>query len=149
MQRAILTQDPSLDRPAITAVNAACPYKGLEAYDVDDHDRFFGRDGHVAECLERLRSHRLLVVTGASGSGKSSLVRAGLVPALAYADDQAVVIVPGVDPIAEFDQAALAAGREGTLVIDQFEELFAVGLAAHVLACSVPRSSSASTPEGR
>ena len=63
----------------------ACPYKGLEAYDVDDHDSFFGRDGHVIACLERLRTHRLLVVTGASGCGKSSLVRAGLVPALARA----------------------------------------------------------------
>ena len=60
-----------------------CPYKGLAAYDVDDAEAFFGRDGEVAACLERLRSTPLLVVTGPSGCGKSSLVRAGLVPALA------------------------------------------------------------------
>jgi WD40 repeat protein/DNA-binding SARP family transcriptional activator len=58
------------------------PFKGLEYFDVADADLFFGREALVAELIGRLRSGRFLAVVGASGSGKSSLVRAGLVPAL-------------------------------------------------------------------
>lgn len=58
------------------------PYKGLESFDVEDAHLFFGREQLTARLLSRLQNTRLLVVVGASGSGKSSLVRAGLVPAL-------------------------------------------------------------------
>jgi WD40 repeat protein/basic membrane lipoprotein Med (substrate-binding protein (PBP1-ABC) superfamily)/DNA-binding SARP family transcriptional activator len=59
------------------------PYKGLEFFDVEDADLFFGREKLTAHLAERLREgERLLFVVGASGSGKSSLVRAGLIPAL-------------------------------------------------------------------
>jgi WD40 repeat protein/DNA-binding SARP family transcriptional activator len=60
------------------------PYKGLRAFDEADEADFFGRDGLVDEILGRLarddRQGRLVLVVGGSGSGKSSLVRAGLVP---------------------------------------------------------------------
>jgi WD40 repeat protein/basic membrane lipoprotein Med (substrate-binding protein (PBP1-ABC) superfamily)/DNA-binding SARP family transcriptional activator/energy-coupling factor transporter ATP-binding protein EcfA2 len=59
------------------------PYKGLEYFDVGDADLFFGREKLTAHLAGRLREgERLLFVVGASGSGKSSLVRAGLIPAL-------------------------------------------------------------------
>jgi len=59
------------------------PFKGLQYFDEDDADIFFGREVLTASLVNLLREgHSLLVVVGASGSGKSSVVRAGLVPAL-------------------------------------------------------------------
>ncbi|MEM7125694.1 MAG: effector-associated domain EAD1-containing protein [Chloroflexota bacterium] len=58
------------------------PYKGLDVFDVNDHHLFFGRDALIAELVERLHHQRFLPVVGASGSGKSSVVRAGLVATL-------------------------------------------------------------------
>src|SRR5439155_4241505 len=59
-----------------------CPYRGLEAFDEDHAEFFFGREDDTARMLERLRDGRFLAVLGPSGSGKSSLLRAGLVHAL-------------------------------------------------------------------
>ena len=58
------------------------PYRGLETFDEEHADVFFGREGDVQRLLEKLKASRFLAVLGPSGSGKSSLVRAGLVPAL-------------------------------------------------------------------
>lgn len=59
------------------------PYKGLDIFDTQDADLFFGREKLTAQLAGRLQEgEQLLFVVGASGSGKSSLVRAGLVPAL-------------------------------------------------------------------
>jgi serine/threonine protein kinase len=64
------------------------PFKGLEYYDVDDADIFFGREALVERLLDRLKDERFLaVIVGASGSGKSSIARAGLVPALSDGKD--------------------------------------------------------------
>ena len=61
----------------------SCPFKGLQYFDVSDADLFFGREQLTAKLAARLRESQFLaVVVGASGSGKSSLVRAGLIPAL-------------------------------------------------------------------
>ena len=60
-----------------------CPYKGLATFDADDAEYFFGRERLVAELVARLVGAPLLAVVGPSGSGKSSVVRAGLLPALA------------------------------------------------------------------
>jgi WD40 repeat protein/DNA-binding SARP family transcriptional activator len=57
------------------------PYKGLAFFDVADAGLFFGREKLAARLAEHLRKHTLLAVVGASGSGKSSLLRAGLAPA--------------------------------------------------------------------
>ncbi len=59
-----------------------CPYPGMVPFGEADSSRFFGRESEVNEMIERLRLHPFLTVIGASGSGKSSLVFAGLVPAL-------------------------------------------------------------------
>ena len=75
----------------VTAINRAkpeppapgeCPFKGLQYFDESDAHLFFGREQLTAKLVERLRQDRFLAVVGASGSGKSSVVRAGLVPAL-------------------------------------------------------------------
>ncbi|MFC6094057.1 hypothetical protein [Saccharothrix lopnurensis] len=127
------------------------PYAGLAAFQVEDADRFFGRDRLVGELVELVGRRRCTGVFGASGSGKSSVLRAGLV---AGATGPAVVLTPGPRPVEELavriaavtgkPAAALVAeftaypenlhlrvrqalvGRHGDLllVVDQFEEVF-------------------------
>ena len=58
------------------------PFPGLRPFEPDEDYLFFGRDVQKEELLRRLRSTRFLVVVGTSGCGKSSLVRAGLLPSL-------------------------------------------------------------------
>jgi WD40 repeat protein len=58
------------------------PYKGLDFYDVADAPLFFGRERLTADMVEAVREHTFLAIVGASGSGKSSLARAGLIAAL-------------------------------------------------------------------
>ncbi|MCP5115766.1 MAG: hypothetical protein GY953_33475, partial [bacterium] len=66
----------------VTPLETACPYKGLAAYQPEDARFFFGREALIDEIVRRIQLNRVLVVGGPSGSGKSSLVRAGLIPAL-------------------------------------------------------------------
>src|SRR5215471_8487792 len=58
------------------------PYPGLRPFDASYSKLFFGRDRQLAELIERLRGNRFVAVVGLSGSGKSSLVHAGLLPSL-------------------------------------------------------------------
>ncbi|UCC63666.1 MAG: AAA family ATPase, partial [Anaerolineae bacterium] len=62
--------------------DALCPYVGLDAFHEVNSNVFFGRERLVGQMMRLLRRNRLLAVVGSSGSGKSSLVRAGLLPAL-------------------------------------------------------------------
>lgn len=82
------------------------------AVEAEDAGRFFGRADLVDEILARLRGNRFVAVSGPSGSGKSSLPRAGIVPRLG---PRAEVVTPGAP--ARLPQA-------GTLIVDQFEEIF-------------------------
>ena len=79
----------SVRRTGPGAVDALCPYPGLIAFGPEQAHWFFGRDDAttqlVAEAAERLQRGGALMVIGPSGSGKSSLLRAGLVPAIARA----------------------------------------------------------------
>jgi energy-coupling factor transporter ATP-binding protein EcfA2 len=59
-----------------------CPYKGLEAFEEEDAELFFGRERLIDELVSRVNESRTVFITGPSGSGKSSLVRAGLIHAL-------------------------------------------------------------------
>lgn len=59
-----------------------CPYKGLDVFEEEDAEFFFGRERLVQELLSRVKQSRTVFITGPSGSGKSSLVRAGLIHAL-------------------------------------------------------------------
>jgi serine/threonine protein kinase/WD40 repeat protein len=58
------------------------PYRGLSSFSASERDVFFGREAEVVEVLERLRAQGGLVLVGPSGSGKSSLAHAGVVPAI-------------------------------------------------------------------
>jgi formylglycine-generating enzyme required for sulfatase activity len=74
-----LTQSWYIKPPAAAE---SSPYKGLGYYDSADALLFFGREKLTVEMVTHLKNHRFLAVVGASGSGKSSLVRAGVIPAL-------------------------------------------------------------------
>src|SRR4030043_1830016 len=58
------------------------PFPGLRPFTIDENHLFFGREGHSETVLEYLARNRFAAVTGASGSGKSSLIYCGLIPAL-------------------------------------------------------------------
>lgn len=123
----VLRQDPRLDPVDRAAADRGDttpirnPYKGLRAFSEEDAADFFGREGQVRALLERLDSRgadgRLLVLVGPSGSGKSSLVRAGLVPALRRGDlsgsDRWLVatILPGRYPADELERALVELGE--------------------------------------
>ncbi|WP_428264309.1 protein kinase domain-containing protein [Haliangium sp.] len=78
------------------------PYAGLSAFQEDDADRFFGRSREIGALATRLRDQPLIGVVGPSGVGKSSFVRAGVVPALKQSGEawEALVVRPGRDPLA-------------------------------------------------
>jgi hypothetical protein len=69
-------------QPEVVAADGVCPYRGLQTFDEQHAEFFFGRDADIQRLVEKLKGTRFVIVLGASGSGKSSLVRAGLVPAL-------------------------------------------------------------------
>ena len=126
LEQAVLQQDPALliVPNTFAGTGGLCPYKGLRPYSVDDAEAFFGRDQAVAGCLARLVDSPLLVVVGPSGSGKSSLVAAGVVPALRTAGRRVVQLSPGTQPLAMLT-AAMASEPSGVaVVVDQLEELF-------------------------
>lgn len=102
-----------------------CPYKGLAFFDVQDAPYFFGRERLVARLVARLVDAPLLAVVGASGSGKSSVVRAGLLAAVEAGmlpGSEAWRIVVTTPTQASPDLSAI--GTRTLLVVDQFEELF-------------------------
>ena len=100
-----------------------CPYKGLAAYQPEDAHCFFGREALIDELVRRLQQQRVLVVGGPSGSGKSSLVRAGLIPALRAGallgseDWRIALFTPGRDPLAELHYQVTRDLPVGTLTI--------------------------------
>ena len=100
------------------AVDGPSPYVGLNSFTTEDADRFFGREALTRTLLDRLDRQRFLAVFGASGEGKSSLLRAGI----AARFENAVVCTPGQDPDAAIADAL--ARCPDLLVVDQFEELF-------------------------
>jgi WD40 repeat protein len=88
------------------------PFPGLRPFEECDNLHYFGRDAHIEELLDRLGRRRFIAVVGTSGSGKSSLVRAGLLPALrgglmagAGSRWRIAVMRPGSSPVANLAQA--------------------------------------------
>lgn len=124
LQRAILVQDAALTPSVVgdgrgpEVFRDICPFKGLAPFEPADAEFFFGRERLVDELLGRLEDNPFLALVGASGSGKSSLLRAGLLPAL---DRDHVFVRPG-DP-------KPFSGTGGVFAIDQFEEVFTAEMA--------------------
>jgi uncharacterized C2H2 Zn-finger protein/energy-coupling factor transporter ATP-binding protein EcfA2 len=88
------------------------PYPGLRPFDANENHLFFGRDGQSDEILTSLRRNRFVAVVGTSGSGKSSLIRAGLLPLLhggfmaqASSSWRIALFRPGSDPIGNLARA--------------------------------------------
>jgi ABC-type taurine transport system ATPase subunit len=105
---------------APTLSDDLCPYLGLDAFQEEDKKKFFGREELTSKMLDRLREGRLLVVIGPSGSGKSSLVRAGILPrlkvgALPGSENWRYFpkpMMPGSDPFANLARLLQSSGLE-------------------------------------
>ncbi|TDB88184.1 hypothetical protein E1264_12355 [Actinomadura sp. KC216] len=93
------------------------PYPDLVPLDATDADLFFGRDQLLEDLLKAVQRAPLTVVAGASGSGKSSLLGAGLLAKLTADGTPARRVTPGPHPVYEESDDAV-------LIIDQFEEVF-------------------------
>jgi energy-coupling factor transporter ATP-binding protein EcfA2 len=130
------------------------PYRGLKKFQPEDKDLFFGRDQFLKELANELEQTNLILLLGASGSGKSSLVRAGLIPWLSQKYGSRLVnltLNPDIDPfeslygclLSQYTQTQAQIAREAKtdiltqvvtslkqpesywfIFIDQFEELF-------------------------
>ncbi|MEU3930863.1 hypothetical protein AB0E85_02190 [Streptomyces sp. NPDC029044] len=124
-------EEQAVGEAAETDGDAVPPYRGLARFEPYDRDLYFGRNALVGELLDLVRTHRFAAVFGPSGSGKSSLLRAGLVPALrdATGTDRPEVIrvlTPGERPADTHEKALVPQeGEQDTwVIVDQFEELF-------------------------
>ncbi|MEH2254524.1 nSTAND1 domain-containing NTPase, partial [Nostoc sp.] len=83
-------------------VKDECPYQGLKAFEAEQKQFFFGRQPDVRKILEKLAQKPFVVIIGASGSGKSSVVQAGLIPELDHSVWQILPpIKPGFQPLQE------------------------------------------------
>ncbi len=115
----------TVDLHIVAPVETRNPYKGLRAFDEADTADFFGRDALVMRLLMHLNTARFLAVIGPSGSGKSSAVRAGLIPALRrkaiISSDEwfVTVMTPGTQPLENLQDALL---RVAVRMPDQSDE---------------------------
>ncbi len=142
------------------------PYKGLLFFDEADADMFFGREGLTARLVERVKAlarglPRLLAVVGASGSGKSSVMRAGLTVALKRAGWDVCVFTPTQQPLKvlaaienglqlDVPRDASTFTRAGLIIVDQFEEIFTLCRDEDARAEFIERLLAAATkPNGR
>ncbi|MCT9137922.1 nSTAND1 domain-containing NTPase [Streptomyces violarus] len=113
------------------------PYRGLARFETGDSGLFFGREQLTADLADLLRRRRFAAVFGPSGSGKSSLLRAGLIPVLQHAQEPDLrpaairILTPGERPARNhaplFIPATPHDGSPETdtfLIVDQFEEVF-------------------------
>jgi WD40 repeat protein len=151
LEENILLQDPSVDGPETTVpiedwTLARNPYKGLRTFGEQDADDFFGRTGLVDELCRRVHDQPFVATVGASGSGKSSAVFAGLLPKLRSSESTngqdwlIVTMVPGRHPFDELEAALRRSARGDrslrTARADSFELLRAV---QHTLADDTTR----------
>jgi hypothetical protein len=113
--------------------DVACPFRGLRPFGPEDARFFVGRGDLVDLIGTSVESGSgLIPLIGASGSGKTSVLRAGVVPAMASRGWTVATMTPGTSPLAVLEEhaASLAGHSRPLLIVDQFEELF-VGDAAN------------------
>jgi WD40 repeat protein len=141
----VVAEPPDPSEPEV------CPFRGLAPFDSAHAEYFFGRERLVADLVARVVGSTLIAVVGSSGSGKSSVLRAGVLPALADGvlpgseRWRQAVMRPGEYPVAELRRALARTAGEGApkgddpiaaaldslapderlvLVVDQLEEIF-------------------------
>ncbi len=130
-----VSEDLAVD--ASKAPDVVAPYKGLTRFEPDDRERFFGREGLTGALLELVWAGRFTALVGPSGSGKSSLLRAGLIPALRSGQTPQQpppvairILTPGEHPVRSHAEALVPHEGVGVgvgdtvVVVDQFEEVF-------------------------
>jgi WD40 repeat protein len=128
----VVALEAARERAQVPADVVVCPFKGLAAFEPEDAAFFFGRERLVAEMVARLAGAPMLGLVGPSGSGKSSVLRAGLLPALGQgvlpgSETWAIALLrPGEHPLQALHDATSAAAPGGRLVlaVDQLEEAF-------------------------
>ncbi len=137
LQQRILDQDPVLSTAAALDPDAAVavasdrnPYKGLRAFSEADAADFHGREALVrrlTEAMDQRTDSRLVVVAGPSGSGKSSVLGAGLTPALRAEGWSIATMYPGGSPLETIETTVASLGSAPSVIlVDQLEELITV-----------------------
>ena len=147
LERMVLEQDAALEAPPIVSAGSdgdtrvLCPFKGLAHFDRADAEYFCGRERAVSGIVGRVVESGLIGILGPSGIGKSSLLRAGVLPALSAgalpgsAEWRQVLLRPGEHPCTSLATAVgdarlnealmqIAPGDRIVIAIDQMEELF-------------------------
>jgi ABC-type bacteriocin/lantibiotic exporter with double-glycine peptidase domain len=132
------------------------PYKSLHTYEFSDRDIFFGRDALIDEIVSKIPSYKTLLLSGVSGAGKSSLLRAGVIPRLLDHDYTCISFRDYTDPLLQLHTALINSGllpqqdltdrslrqmlkissqlrAHWVIVFDQFEGFFNVCLAIAVV----------------
>ncbi|MEU6991072.1 hypothetical protein ABZ953_10510 [Streptomyces sp. NPDC046465] len=143
--------------PSAAADDEPAPYLGLARFEPGDREKFFGREQLTGELLTVVAENRFAALVGASGSGKSSLLRAGLIPALQHADEPhrrpaAIrILTPGAHPLAAHAAPLCPAdgARDTVVVIDQFEETFTLCRSQEERAGFIDRLLTARRPDSR
>ena len=124
LEASMLRQDPALALvKTLHRVSDACPYRGLAAFSTADADEFFGRESDIEALLQRVRPGTLTAVVGASGSGKSSLVFAGLLPH-ASEGRRVAIVTAGREAAPRLRGRLEQRGAADLVVVDQSEAVF-------------------------
>ncbi|TAF09613.1 MAG: CHAT domain-containing protein [Nostocales cyanobacterium] len=107
--------------------DSRCPFLGLYPFRANNREFFFGREQLISQLQQKLTEHNFLAVLGASGSGKSSVVLAGLIPVLEEKQPGLVMayMTPSNQPLEQLQNTlSQVQDKSSILVVDQFEELF-------------------------
>ena len=118
------TEKPSINWSELAFANVDNPYRGLLAFREEDAHLFFGRDVYVDELLESVATHPLIAVIGPSGSGKSSVVFAGLLPRLRQTGKwQSLTFHPDTDPFNSLAKAIILHLEPDLSIDNQLEKI--------------------------
>jgi hypothetical protein len=135
----------SIDPAAGSALSESNPFPGLRPYEEPDADWFFGRGAEINDLLKRLRRLHFVAIVGASGCGKSSLIRAGVLPQIrdGYLDAEWSIAAfrPGERPLANLAEALCPELSCGLEIFTDTIHSGSLGLVKAVQSANLPASS--------